>query len=133
LYESGHYDDAISEYKKALTAKPDDFEPHAYLALSYFRIHSQSEGVSEFRVAKKLDPDNSNMSPYFCAYLVDAKDYSDAVYECRKASKALPEDADFHELLGLSLILNGEDVEGKQERDKALSLDPRIEDRRKNP
>jgi len=54
-YHSGHYKEALEQFKKALSLKPEDGEIHYNLALAYDMMGHLNEALHEYQKAVQLN------------------------------------------------------------------------------
>ncbi len=98
LDDAGHPDEAIAEYKEALSLQPRDAKAHYNLSIVYQKRKDMTSAISELRIAAKLAPDWPTPHIMLARLLKDS-DPKQALDQCIIAD-GLTEDAKLHNLCG---------------------------------
>ena len=122
------YDEANTEYKKAITLDPNDAESHYCLGINYAGAKEEyDEAIAEFKKALTI---NSNYAEaytglgmaYFCKGMHD-----EAITACKKAVTINPDDGWTHaELAKLYYVKKQYDLANKH-CDKAIELEAQVD------
>jgi protein O-mannosyl-transferase len=124
LATTGHIDETITLFEKAIALKPDYTDAHINLGNALLNTGHPDAAVPHFEAALKLEPGNAN-AHYNLALSLGSLGQSDAaITHFRAALLAQPEDPDTNYHLGCALYERG-DISGAITRlQKAVSLRP---------
>jgi tetratricopeptide (TPR) repeat protein len=92
IYDNdGRFEDAIGEYKKAISFDPGVSYVHTRLAVGYFLTKKEKEALAELDIAEKLDP--GDMKPRFIAAIIhtSAKRFDLAEKKCEEMVRLDPD------------------------------------------
>ena len=130
LFNLEKYREAADEYTLYLEKRPSDIDALTNLGVAMVVLGRPHEASSTFRRVVTLDPRNGSGQKNLANALVDERLAHEALPHAREAVRLLPNDAGAHEVLGRSLLLNGDPVGARAEFERALKLDPANEDAR---
>lgn len=121
--QQGFFDQAISEYKRALAIRPDFEDTLNNLGVAYMRQGNFDEAISEYKKALAINPDSANA--YYNLGTVNAKRglMNKAISQLKKAITLNPNHAGAHYNLGMAYYQYGGNYKlAIVHLDKALSL-----------
>jgi tetratricopeptide (TPR) repeat protein len=104
LHQAGDLDEAIEEYRQALTSDPGSPELHLEIAGLFREKGDLARAVSECRTAVQLSPDSERARISLINALTDSSDYDSALAEVKEATRMWPQRPYFHYLLGRVLV-----------------------------
>lgn len=121
----GMYDEAITEYIRALRARPNDPDLHYQLAVIYRKKKLFQNAVSELERTLELSPN------HFKALLLlgntygeDARDHRKAIEYYGRAVELAPDYPDLRNNLGNAYRFIGENEKAVEQFEKAIDLNP---------
>ena len=120
----GDYDEAITEFKRAVELKPDFSWAHFNLGQGLLQ-KGENDAAAEFRKAIAGDPDRCMFHTYLAQALLGERHFDDAIFEGRNAISLDPNDPKAHAVLSSGLAAKGYYDGAIAEGRKALSLDPK--------
>jgi tetratricopeptide (TPR) repeat protein len=111
------------DFKQVITANPNYAEGHHSYMWLLALVGRTTEAIAQVRLAQQLDPMHPQINtdlnlPYYCA-----RQYEQSIAESRRALALFPNYFLPHMTLGQVLIETGNDAEGIQELQKAVTLD----------
>ena len=124
----GHVDDAIAEYRKAITSDPDYAEPHYGLGIALQGKGQLDEAIAEYRKVITLKPDAAEAHNNLGAALAGQGHLDEAIAEYRKVITLKPDDARAHNNLGLAFESKGLLDEAIAEYRQAIASNPHYAD-----
>jgi len=100
--QQGFFDQAISEYKRALAIRPDFEDTLNNLGVAYMRKGNFDEAIAEYKKALAINPDSANA--YYNLGTVNAKRglMNKAISQLKKAITLNPNHAGAHYNLGMA-------------------------------
>jgi tetratricopeptide (TPR) repeat protein len=131
LEQSGHREQAISEYKIALRLVPKDVEAYNDLGLALADAGRQSEAVTQYEEALRLNPDYPDAHANLGVALANLGRLPEAIDEGEAAARLAPNSAMSHDNLGNILLQAGRIAEGIEQYRQALLLSPGYADARR--
>jgi tetratricopeptide (TPR) repeat protein len=126
LRRTGRVDEAIAEYKKAISLQTRFPQPHYNLGIAYMKKELFNEAVNEYEKALKLYPRYAKAYSNLGYVYVEINQADKAELACRKALKINPCSAEALSTLGAALILKGEYKEAEAVSKKALEINPEL-------
>jgi tetratricopeptide (TPR) repeat protein len=127
LSRTKSWDDAITNYRKALELEPNDAATHYNLALALKYKGESREALKEFQAALKLRPKWAEAHHGIGAVWYDLQDQDSAVKELRTAEALDPLNAATHRLLAPILAQQNNLADAEHELRLALKLKPSAE------
>jgi Flp pilus assembly protein TadD len=122
--ETGRPEDAIDQFNKALTIKPDHASAEANLGNAFLRMGQLDEAIVYYEKALQLKSDSAEFQYNLANALLRKGEFDEAVSHFRRALELKPRDADFHNNLGTVLLQKG-DLDGAIDQyQQALELKP---------
>ena len=126
LAKMGHYDQAISEYKKAVEADPTYVESYFNLGNAYKQTGRIPEALEQFREALRVRPGYTDTDASVAIGIILAEQGQGdlAAGEYEKALSRNPDDAPAHYNLGLILVKQGKTDEAMTHFERAIEINP---------
>jgi tetratricopeptide (TPR) repeat protein len=109
--ETGYYEQAVSEFKKALALDGKHPRAHSYVGLVYLRQGGStkfSDARQEFEAELKINPEDYSSHYYLGIIELNLHNLKAAETELSKASRIMPESADPYCFLGQAYLEDGE-------------------------
>jgi len=126
LRRTGQIDEAISEYKKAISLQTRFPQAHYNLGIAYMKKALFKEAVNEYEIALKLYPRYAKAYSNLGYIYVEINQADKAELACREALKINPCSAEALSTLGAALILKGDYEEAEAVSKKALEINPEL-------
>lgn len=124
FFRQGDYDDAIAQFRKALSLRPDDVRAHRTLGDLLFNKKELDGAISEYREALRLNPNDGAAHRSLGNVLFNKNDFDGAKTEYREVLRLNPKDSEIHRSLG-DVLFNKSDFENASaEYREALRLNP---------
>lgn len=120
----GRFDQAASEYRKALELDPDFSPGRSALINAQFRKGDLDGALVEARKLAAAAPGSGEAQVLLGELLLRKNDYENAVAPLEKAAKLLPGSADAHYYLGRAYHFTGRAKEALAPYEKAVQLAP---------
>ena len=125
-------EEAIQEYKEALSLDPDNYAIHLHLGIDYARLGQLSDAVEELKLVHRFNREDLQ-SHYLPALIYSSqKDLNKAADEyeliLKHFSKAEPENIEIYGYLGQLYYSQGKFEKAIEEFEKILSLQPQNAD-----
>lgn len=124
LYRQGRFEDAISEWKKALELDPQDAAAISNLGAALHGAGRLEDAAREFSRALELDPDNVRAHTNIGIALARSKKYDEAARHFERALELRPGDAQARSAYGGMLVETGETEKALVHLRVALELTP---------
>ena len=124
LFDSGKYEEALIEGRKAVELEPDNAEYRNSLGATLDALKRYEEAFAEKQKAVELEPDDYWHHGSLSATLDGLKRYDEALIECQKAVELEPDSATYHNGLGWTLYKMKRYEEALAEGREAVRLDP---------
>ncbi len=124
LYRQGRFEDAISEWKKALELDPQDAAAISNLGAALHGAGRLDDAAREFARALELDPDNVRAHTNIGIALARSKKYDEAARHLERALELRPGDAQARSAYGGMLVETGETEKALVHLRVALELTP---------
>jgi tetratricopeptide (TPR) repeat protein len=124
LSKAKSWDDAITNYRKALDLEPNDAGTHYNLALALKYKGDDREALKEFQAAIKLRPKWAEAHYALGATWYDLQNQSEAVSELRIAESLDPAHAATHRLLARIFSQQSNSHDAELELKRALQTKP---------
>jgi Flp pilus assembly protein TadD len=118
------FDDAISDYRTYLAARPDDVPGLTNLAVALTGSGRLKEAVPVFQRAAELAPTDGGVQLNFANALFDAGDFPGAAARAERAAALRREDPNPRILRGRALGVQGQLAAAVVEFEAALRIDP---------
>jgi tetratricopeptide (TPR) repeat protein len=99
--DKGMLDEAIFEYKKALTIKPNDAKAHSNLGAAYDKKGMFDEAIFEYKKALAIKPNYAEVHNNLGLTYENKGMFDEAIFEYKKALTIKPNDAKAHSNLGI--------------------------------
>jgi tetratricopeptide (TPR) repeat protein len=107
LFKTGHVDEAMVHYQKALEIKPDFAEAHNNLGNFLFQKGSVDEAMVHYQKALEINPDYAVAHYNLGNALLKMGKVDEAIAHFQKALQINPDYADAHNNLGNALLQKG--------------------------
>ena len=123
--ETGYYEQAVSEFQKALALEPKHPRAHSYIGLVYLRQGGSTkfpEARREFEAELKLNPEDYSSHYYLGIIDLNLRELNAAELELREAAKINPDSADPHCFLGEAYLEDGKPELAAPELRKSIAL-----------
>lgn len=133
LYNKKKYDEAITEFKKALELNPNHYDAHYHLGISYYATGSLDESIKELKKAIDINPKEPR-AHYNIAFAYVAKEQVNvAISEYQKTIELYREKKDKKEAegylyLGVAYSLIEKYDDAIVACKKSLEINPNLED-----
>ncbi len=124
LEQSGHVEEAIQAYQKAILLDPDYAEARQRLGLAYANLNRYPEALQEFKEVVRLQPQSAMAQGNLGAAYLKMGDFPEARGAFQKAVRLRPDDPENHYRLGLALGKMKRDREALAEFAQAVKLQP---------
>jgi tetratricopeptide (TPR) repeat protein len=125
LRATGHLDEAIVEYRKAIEFEPRYASAHQALGAMLYAKQDLDGAIAEYRKCIELDPKDAFAHNNLGVVLSARGDLDGAIAECRMAIELNPTSALAHTTLGSVLYDKGDASGGVAEYQKASKIDPK--------
>ena len=122
--QNGQEDQAIEDYRKALTINPNYPEAHFNLGLILNRRGQAEEAMGEYQRAVDIYPDYLDAQNNLAILLLQKGHMDEAIAHYRQVLEIIPDDVEAHANLGVVFAEKGQDAEASVEFQKALRLAP---------
>ena len=122
LNKQGQIDEAIQEYRRALSAAPEAALVLAELALTYHAARLDSEALRHGNMALEVDPDMSAVRLMFAERALERNDGKTALAEATRAVAISPRDVGARLALGDALMLMQRPNEAKAAYEAMIAL-----------
>jgi tetratricopeptide (TPR) repeat protein len=132
LLKTGHVDEAMVHYQKALEIKPDFAEAHNNLGNFLFQKGSVDEAMVHYQMALEINPDYAEAHYNLGNALLKMGNVDEAIAHFQKALQINPDYAEAHNNLGYALIQKGRVDEAIAHFQKALQINPDYADAHNN-
>jgi len=123
-FRHGQFDDAISDYRKALDFNPDYPDAHCYLGNGLARRGQVGEAIEHYQKALDINPDYADAHYNLGIALAGQGKIDEAIVHYRKALEINPDYVDVHNNLGNALARRGQVDEAITQYRKALKILP---------
>jgi len=124
FYRQGRFDEAISEWKKALDLDPKDAAAVSNLGAALHGAGRLEEAAKEFARALEIDPDNVRAHSNIGIALASSGKYEEAARHFERALDLRPGDAQAHSAYGGMLVETGQVEKALPHLRIALELTP---------
>jgi len=124
LYQQGHIEQGIAEYREALEIDPKDPEAHYNLGTALLDKGYPETAIGEFRAALRVQPDYAKSHYNLGNALLQLGHVDDAIVELRAALRSNPDYAEAHGNLGMALLSEGRFDDAIAESREALRIKP---------
>jgi tetratricopeptide (TPR) repeat protein len=128
LQSLGRFDEAIREYRTAISLDRTNGDPHAAFATLWLAQGRLDQAVREYRKAIHLDPKSAYPHINIGNIWYTKQKFDDAGAEFREAAQLDPKSADAHSGLGAVLQARGKPDDAVAEYREAIRLDPKSAD-----
>ena len=132
LVEKGHFDEAITELKTALTFDPTNADAivtasiYATLAQSYEAEGHYENAIPAMRLAVQHDPQNEIYHFRYGLLLTDSHAPAAGIVRLQEALKQFPGSARLWLALGIAQLTYGQNVEAENSFKQSLALDAKL-------
>ena len=126
LYINGQYDEAIVEYKRAITLAPTFIAPYNNWAAALVKKDDYPGAVEKYKKAIKLDRENVTTYVFWCGAILEQEnpDLDSAIKKCEKALELDKENIYAYINLGAALMLKRDYPRAIDNYMIAMELDP---------
>lgn len=124
LQSAGKFDEAISEFQKALQTRPDHFAALTSLGASLQATGKTAEASARYRQALRFRPDYINARYNLANLLLAAGKSDEAIIHLREILRSKPDDAESHNSLGSALAMKGHLPEAASHYEQSLRINP---------
>jgi protein O-mannosyl-transferase len=131
-YMKGHWDEALSQFQKAVLLEPDAAEAYDHLGITFFNKGQLDEAIRQFGAALRLDPDYADAHYNLGVLFYQQGRIDEAIRQFQETMRLKPDHAEAHHNLGVTLGLKGQTDEAIRQFREALRLKPDYADARKN-
>jgi len=132
LAGQGRTDEAVREFREALSLAPGDSDAHNNLGLFYLDHGQADKAVEEFQAAIKLDPTQFGAHANLGLAYLKSGEFDKAAEYLEAAIRLNPANPNTHNNLGIAYFKNGLPDKAVEEFRAVLSLDKTNEDARRN-
>ena len=124
LQARGKLDDAIAEYREALSIRPQDATANTALGGALIAQGKPENAVTFLRSATRMSPDYFDAHYNLGHALAATEDFAGAAEQFDAAVRLRPDDADAHANFGSALAELGKFAEAKAQFERALQINP---------
>ena len=124
LLQSGHFDEALAEYRKALETGPGQANSLVSVGNALFAKGRYDEAMDFYQRALQVNPDNPEANVNLGVILANRRQMAEAIAHDRKALQVNPRHITAHVNLGVALAGQGQYEEAIQHYQSALELNP---------
>ena len=133
LYNKKKYDEAITEFKKALELNPNHYDAHYHLGISYYAKGSIDASIVELKKAIEINPKEPRAHYNIAFAYVAKEEVNNAIPEYQKAIELYREkkdkkEADGYLYLGVAYSLIEKQDDALAACKKSLEINPTLED-----
>lgn len=132
LLARGRIDDAVEEFQKIITVRPEYVLSYVNLGFAYRQEGQFEKALTALRKAKEIDPKNPAVHSQLGAVYLDFGNFDDAAKAYLTTTEINPADADALANLGLDLAQDGKIQSALPYFRKSLSLNPNSPSTRKS-
>jgi tetratricopeptide (TPR) repeat protein len=119
LAAEGRYQEAVTEYKRALVSKPNP-GVRLNLALAYYKTDQLALAVETLKEVRVQDPGNSQILTLLADCYLRLGHNKDVIDLLTSAQRGDPDNLTFNYLLGTALVRDGQAAQGQLIIDKIL-------------
>ena len=124
LYHQQKYDEAITQFKKAIEIKPDYAEAYYRCGLALSQLGQYDEAIAQFKKTIEIKPDYAE-AYYRCGLaLSQLGQYDEAIAQFKKTIEIKPDYAEAYFHSGLALSQLGQNNEAIAQYKKAIEIKP---------
>jgi len=123
--KTGRYQEAISEYQKALEIDPNSISAYLNMGASYRYLGDSQKAIDCFQKILTIDPKEVNALNNLAVVYVELKKYDEAIAYFKKALEIKPDSALLCEGLGLVYVNLNQYKEASEWFTKAIQNDPK--------
>ena len=124
-YNKGQYEEAISDFTKAVEISPKFAGAYCYRGITYAKKGQYEEAISDYNIA--LEINSKDIQAYNnrgIAYRIKGQ-YDEAISDCNKALEINPKFAGAYHNRGIAYFDNGQYEEAISDFTKALEINPK--------
>jgi Flp pilus assembly protein TadD len=126
--KKNRFDEAVEQWRKALTMDPDDGKAHFNLGFSLSETGDLRGAIVEYRKSTELSPEDAVTFASLALALAQTGDLDGAIDNYRKAAVLDPANSALHADLGTALAEKGRPAEGIEHLETAVALAPESAD-----
>jgi Flp pilus assembly protein TadD len=130
LFRRGQYQEAATEYRRAMEWNPSWADPHLGLGNALWKMGQRQEALQSYRQAVSLGRDWREAHIALGDALIDSEKWAEAVPVLRRAATLAPADPVPESLLGIALTELGQNEEAVQAFESVLKRCPTCLDAR---
>lgn len=124
--ESGRYQEALSDFMKAIALNPKYSDGHFNIGVAYFKQNHIDEALQSYNQAIALKPDSSAAYLNRGVALLNSSRYAEALEDFNRALQINPWDAEALSNRGLTYPRLGNPQDGLADLEKAIELSPKM-------
>jgi tetratricopeptide (TPR) repeat protein len=124
LASQGRFDDAISQFGKALELSPDHVGAEANLGGALLAQGQVEAAIPHLRKALAAGPETAQLHDNLGIALAETAQMPAAIEQFERALQLAPELVDAHYSLGMALVMGGQEAKGLEHWRKALAHEP---------
>jgi tetratricopeptide (TPR) repeat protein len=122
VYQSRHYDKAISHYTEAIRLNPNYVNAHYNRGVAYGNKKDYDKAISDYTQAIRLNPNYANAFNNRGVAYSNKKDYDKAISDFSEYIKLSPNEGDGYYWRGISYRRLGKNVEAQADLNNAKEL-----------
>ena len=123
--QTQHYEEAESEFKRLVSAYPNEPGVHFLYGAYLTQLHP-NDAVPEFERELQISPSNVLARIRLADHLITQRDFDRALTLARQAIKLDPKRPSAHMLAGEALLALGNAADGLKELETAREIDPSV-------
>jgi tetratricopeptide (TPR) repeat protein len=108
LLRKGRIDEALTEYKRALSVNPRDVETYNNLGIAYKKKGMLNEAIYEFKKVLTIKPDHAGAHYNLGSVYLIQGNWDEAILEIKQSLLLTPNHAESHSHLGSAYLKKGE-------------------------
>lgn len=126
--EARRYTEAVIEFRKAISSKPDSVTAHANLGAALSLMRDLRGARQQFEEVLRIAPQNSNAHYNLAVLFANDNMHEEAIAHLQSVLKSNPNDSDARLLLAREYLKSGRREEALSEFSRLLQADPKNED-----
>ena len=122
--QSGNYDVAVQEFKRAAAYSPADTQPYSYMGQVYMMASKPADAITAYNKALKINPQDDNIRLLLGKALVQSGKTTEAEKQYLQLAKTNPSSAEPPTTLGFIYLNSGRLAEADTQFQKVIQLAP---------
>ena len=118
----GQYEQAVSEYQRAIELEPDNSDNHRRLGITYDSAGYSDRAIAALLRAIELDPKNHRNYQALGTHYYENAEYAEAIQYFKKTVEVAPNESSTHYALATAYIDSGDFTEAERELRISLVL-----------